>query len=131
MFKTIQAERLAVMGKDKVKFNLLGVLIAEIQRSNLKEVPDTDVIKAIKKLLDSVNESISMGSKVEQSEVEKEILLSYLPKQLSEDELLTIMKELIQNDSSMKERKNMFPYLQKTYAGRYDSKLAGSLFGKL
>lgn len=131
MFKAIQADRLSVMGKDKVKFNLLGVLIAEIQRSNLKEVPDTTVIKEIKRLLDSVNDSIELGSNLEQSIVEREILLSYLPKQLSEDELISIMKKLIETDPAMKERKNMFPHLQKTYAGQYDSKLAGSLFGKL
>lgn len=133
LFKTIQAERQSALGKNRVKYNLFGVVIAEVQRKTTSaDVEDTVVIQIIKKLLESVNETLAVA-KVEQPdlEAEKVLLVDLLPKQLSNDELLAIMKSAIDADPSMAEKKNMFPYLKANYDGQYNGKDANTLFSQL
>lgn len=133
LFKTIQAERQSALGKNRVKYNLFGVVIAEVQRKTTSaDVEDTVVIQIIKKLLESVNETLAVA-KVEQPELEAEkvLLVDLLPKQLSNDELLAIMKAAIDADPSMAEKKNMFPYLKANYDGQYNGKDANTLFSQL
>lgn len=133
LFKTIQAERQSALGKNRVKYNLFGVVIAEVQRKTTSaDVEDTVVIQIIKKLLESVNETLAVA-KVEQPdlEAEKVLLVDLLPKQLSNDELLAIMKAAIDADPSMAEKKNMFPYLKANYDGQYNGKDANTLFSQL
>lgn len=131
LFTTIQTERQAALGKDKVKYSLFGVIIAEVQRkSTASDVGDDLVLNSVKKLLESVNDTLKFGSN-EVLEAEKILLENILPKQLSNNELLTIMQELITEDSSMKEKKNMFPYLKSNYNGMYNGKDANILFEQL
>jgi uncharacterized protein YqeY len=133
LYKTIQTERQLALGKNRVKYSLFGVIIAEIQRKTTSpDVEDTEVIKVIKKLLESVEETLAVA-KTEQPdlEVEKVLLTDLLPKQLSNDELFAIMQSAIERDPSMAEKKNMFPYLKATYDGQYNGKEANILFSKL
>lgn len=137
MFAKIQADRMAAMGKDKVKFNILGVVIADIQRAKTQNITDADVIKVLTKINKDLSESIntqisnSSNSKLEQFHLEQEIIESYLPKQLSDEELFSIMSGVVQKDKSMLERKNMFPYLKKEYNGQYNGAQASNMFTKL
>lgn len=131
LYKTIQTERQNALGKDRVKYNLFGVLIAEVQRKTTAEdVEDSVIIQTTKKLLESVNETLKVASN-EQLEAEKVLLEDLLPKQLSEDELKEIMISAIAADPSMSEKKNMFPYLKANYEGLYDGKTANALFSQI
>lgn len=131
LFKTIQAERQNALGKDRVKYNLFGVLIAEVQRkTTAADVDDSVVIQTTKKLLESVNETLKLSSN-EQLEAEKVLLEGLLPKQLTDDELISIMRAAIVADPSKAEKKNMFPYLKANYDGQYDGKTANMLFSQL
>ncbi|QOI72211.1 putative aspartyl-tRNA amidotransferase [Erwinia phage pEa_SNUABM_50] len=131
LLTTIQTERQAALGKDKVKYSLFGVIIAEVQRkTTASDVDDSVVLQSVKKLLESVNDTLKYSS-TEVLEAEKVLLENLLPKQLSNDELLAIMQEAISKDSSMKEKKNMFPYLKANYDGQYNGKDANILFGQL
>mgnify|MGYP000921596712 CR=1 FL=1 len=131
LYKTIQTERQNALGKDRVKYNLFGVLIAEVQRKTTAEdVEDSVIIETTKKLLESVNETLKVASN-EQLEAEKVLLEDLLPKQLSEDELKEIMISAIAADPSMSEKKNMFPYLKANYEGLYDGKTANALFSQI
>ncbi|EBS4516789.1 hypothetical protein DQT32_05175 [Salmonella enterica subsp. enterica serovar Braenderup] len=131
LYKTIQTERQSALGKDRVKYNLFGVLIAEVQRKTTAEdVEDSVVIQTTKKLLDSVNETLKVASN-EQLEAEKVLLENLLPKQLTDGELISIMMAAIVADPSMAQKKNMFPYLKANYDGQYDGKTANILFGQI
>jgi len=133
LYQTIQTERQHALGQNRVKYNLFGVIIAEVQRKTTsQEVPDTDVIQIIKKLLESVNETLAVA-KTEQPDLESEkvLLVDLLPKQLSNDELLAIMQAAIAADPAMAEKKNMFPYLKANYDGQYNGKDANTLFSQL
>lgn len=133
LYQTIQTERQQALGQNRVKYNLFGVIIAEVQRKTTsKDVADTDVIQIIKKLLESVNETLAVA-KTEQPdlEAEKVLLGDLLPKQLSNDELLAIMHAAIAADPAMAEKKNMFPYLKANYDGQYNGKDANTLFSQL
>lgn len=132
LFKDIRTERQSSLGKDRTKYQLLGTLIAEIQRKTTSEdVEDTVVIQTVKKLLESVNESLKFATDKDALEAEKVILENLLPKQLSNDELLAIMLTAIEADPSLKEKKNMFPYLKANYDGQYNGKDANTLFAQL
>lgn len=132
LFKTIQAERQNALGNNRVKYSLFGVIIAEVQRKTTSsEVEDSIVIQTIKKLLESVNETLAVSSDNEVLEQEKALLIDLLPKQLSNDELFAIMQAAIANDPSMAEKKNMFPYLKANFDGQYNGKDANTLFSKL
>ncbi|SOK58463.1 hypothetical protein [Yersinia phage fHe-Yen9-04] len=131
LLTTIQTDRQAALGKDRVKYSLYGVIIAEVQRkTTANDVDDSIVLQSIKKLLESVNESLKY-SITDVLESEKTLLENLLPKQLSNDELLSIMKDIISKDPNMKEKKNMFPYLKANFDGMYNGKDASTLFGQL
>lgn len=133
LFKTIQTERQNALGQNRVKYSLFGVIIAEVQRKTTStDVEDTVVIQIIKKLLESVNETLAVAS-TEQPDLEEEkvLLTNLLPKQLSNDELLAIMQAAINADPAMAEKKNMFPYLKANYDGQYNGKDANTLFSQL
>jgi uncharacterized protein YqeY len=131
LYQTIQTERQKALGNDKVKYSLFGVIIAEIQRkTTAQDVEDTVVLQSIKKLLESVNDSIKYSTN-EVLEAEKVLLENLLPKQLSNDELLAIMQAAISENPAMAEKKNMFPYLKANYDGQYNGKDANVIFGQL
>lgn len=133
LFKTIQTERQNALGHNRVKYSLFGVIIAEVQRKTTSaDVEDSVVIQIIKKLLESVNETLAVAS-TEQPELEEEkvLLTNLLPKQLSNDELLAIMQAAIAAEPAMAEKKNMFPYLKANYDGQYNGKDANTLFSQL
>lgn len=131
LYKTIQTERQSALGKDRVKYNLFGVIISEIQRkTTADDVDDSVAIQTVKKLLESVNETLKLAAN-EQLEAEKVLLEGLLPKQLTPDELLSIMKNAIAADPAMAEKKNMFPYLKANYDGQYDGKTANVLFSQI
>ena len=131
LFKTIQTERQSALGQNRVKYSLFGVIIAEVQRKTTSaDVEDSVVIQTIKKLLESVNETLKLASN-EQLEAEKTLLENLLPKQLTDGELISIMIVAIATDPSMSEKKNMFPYLKANYDGQYDGKTANMLFSQL
>lgn len=140
LFNSIKEDRMKYLGKDSISFSILGLVISEIQRSNLStEVPDEQVVKVIKKLNQGIEESILNATRYHTSDEtlhklvqEKRVLESYLPKQLTEDELFDIMQKAVQEVPERKTNKGaMFGYLKQNYDSLYDGKTANILFGKL
>lgn len=110
--------------KDMVKLNVLRVLKAEIERNEQTangkvELSDADIIKLVKKMIDSINES--NGDKNEIN-----ILNMYLPKQLSSDEIKNILTEL--NTKNIGE---VMKHFKLNYEGTYDAKLVTNLIKEL
>ena len=99
----------SLKSKDKNKISTLRLILSAMKdldisnRSgpNKKETDDDDIKKLLKKMIKQRNESIELYKKSNRSdllEVEKNevnILSSYLPKQMSEDETKKICKETI------------------------------------
>ena len=109
----------AFKNKEMEKKNLLGLVKWEILLiEKEREVTDWDVIKIIKKLLKWINESLK--TKEDKALIkEKEILESYLPKELSKEEI----KEII---TKLEDNKNIWlvmKYFKDNYEWRIDNRL--------
>ncbi len=97
----------AIKSKDTIKTGALRMLKAAIMKFEVsgpkKEATDEDIIniiqKEVKQRKDS-QEQFEKGGRKEMAEKEKqeaEVLATYLPEQMSEDELKNIVQETIQN----------------------------------
>lgn len=86
-----------------IEFNILTLLYAELEtiaKRNSKDVlqtADADVVSAIKKLVKSNNEVISLSGEVAARKfvMENVALQAYLPKELSEDEVRNILENSV------------------------------------
>lgn len=86
-----------------IEFNILTLLYGELEtiaKRNSKDVlqtADADVVSAIKKLVKSNNEVISLSGEVAARKfvMENVVLHAYLPKELSEDEVRNILENSV------------------------------------
>jgi len=102
----------------KVK-SILRVLIGELNRHS-KKVTDEKVLSIIKKMIEN--------AKILGNENEIEILLTYLPKQLTEGQLSGIISALIyENNYTNKDMGKIMSLLKTNYNGKYDGKVASIL----
>jgi uncharacterized protein len=114
----------AKKNKETVKANLLSTLYAEIftQSKSGKEMTEEDEIKIIRKFIKNADETLSFGVNDDvkkKLEEEKTILEAYLPKQLSKDEIDTIVSKMVSEGKSMKD---IMPFFKENYSGRYDGR---------
>ena len=124
----ISADLVAAMkAKDTVTLNVLRVLKGEIQRgeqsSNGKiELSDADIIKLVKKSIDGINET--GGDQAEVAVLEK-----YMPKQMTESEITTLVSSLIVTNSysSPKDMGKIMAHFSENYAGQYDGKVLSQM----
>ena len=142
--ETIETEyKNAVKSKDKTKISTYRLILASIKdvdianRSgpNKKDTDDDDIKKLIKKMVKQRSESIEIYKKnnrndlLEVEEKEQEILTSFLPKQLSEEETKKICVEIISKlgANSIKDMGKVMGDLKKQYADEIDFSKAGPL----
>ena len=108
--------------------------IANRSGSNKKETNDEDIKKLLKKMIKQRDESIEIYKKnnrqdlLEVEKKEHEIISSFLPKQLSEEETKNICNETIKklNASSIKDMGKVMGVLKKDYSDTLDFSKAGS-----
>lgn len=104
----------SMKNKDSIRKNTITMIRAAIKQKEVDErieLDDQGIIEIISKQLKekkNVIEDFKKGQRqdlVEQTEKEMEILLEYLPKQLSEDDIRKIVMETVKevNASSMKD----------------------------
>lgn len=99
--------------------NLLGLVKWEILLiEKERECLDIDVINIIKKLLKWINESLKAKESKELL-LEKEILETYLPKELTEKEI----EEILSNLHWASDIWSIMKYFKENYGGRVDNKL--------
>ena len=146
--ETIETEyKNALKSKDKTKISTYRLIISSIKdldisnRSgpNKKQTDDEDVKKLLKKMLKQRAESIEIYKKnnrndlldVEQNEYD--ILTSFLPKQLGDEETKKICEEIISKLSanSIKDMGKVMGELKKQYADEIDFAKAGGLLKQL
>ncbi|HPI02608.1 MAG: glutamyl-tRNA(Gln) amidotransferase subunit E [Candidatus Aerophobetes bacterium ADurb.Bin490] len=134
--KLAQDLKEAMKAKDETKTAVIrqiktAVMNAEIKSK--KEMTDDDIVSVIFSLSKAHNESIesfTKGNRPELAEKEKqelEIIMSYLPKQLTDDELREIVKETIAavNAQSAKEMGKVMGAVMPKVKGRADGTKIG------
>ena len=146
--ETIETEyKNALKAKDKSKISTYRLILSSIKdlditnRSgpNKKETDDEDVKKLLKKMVKQRAESIEIYKKnnrtdlLEVEQNEYDILTSFLPKQLSEDDTKKICEEIISKTgaASVKDMGKVMGALKKDYSDEIDFAKAGSLIKEL
>lgn len=114
----------AKIAKETVKANLLSTLYAEIftQSKSGREMTEDDEMKIIRKFIKNADETLSFQVTDEvkaKLNEEKTILSSYLPAQLSKEEIENIVSALVAEGKGMKE---IMPFFKEKYNGLYDGK---------
>lgn len=97
----------AMKNKEQVKKNLLSVIRGEIQtmekNNGIENLSDDDIMNILNKIAKSLRESIKTSPTDELNE-ELIIVESYLPKQMNNEEITIIVKQLIEeNDLNIAE----------------------------
>jgi len=133
--------------KDKIQISTYRLILSGIKdldisnRSgpNKKNTDDEDIKKLLKKMIKQRSESIDIYKKnnrrdlLEVEEKESEILLGYLPKQLSDEETKKICTQIVSKlgASSIKDMGKVMGELKKQYEDSLDFAKAGSLLKEL
>ena len=145
---TIETEyKNALKSKDKIKISTYRLILSSIKdldisnRSgpNKKETDDEDIKKLLKKMIKQRTESIDIYKKNNRSDLleieqnEFNILSSFLPKQLNDEETKKICEETISNlgASSIKDMGKVMGELKKKHADEIDFAKAGSIIKEL
>ena len=146
--QTIENEyKNALKSKDKNKISTYRLILSSIKdleivnRSgpNKKETDDEDVKKLLKKMVKQRAESIDIYKKNNRADLldieqdEYDILTSFLPKQLSEEETKKICATVITKlgANSLKDMGKVMGELKKTHAEEIDFSKAGSMIKEL
>ena len=145
---TIETEyKNALKSKDKNKISTYRLILSSIKdldiinRSgpNKKETDDEDIKKLLKKMMKQRAESIDIYKKNNRSDLleieqnEFDILSSFLPKQLNEEETKKICEKIISKlgTNSIKDIGKVMGELKKQYADEIDFSKAGALLKEL
>ncbi|MDA9731027.1 GatB/YqeY domain-containing protein [Candidatus Pelagibacter sp.] len=146
--ETIETEyKNALKSKDKTKISTYRLILSSIKdldianRSgpNKKETDDEDIKKLFKKMVKQRAESIEIYKKnnrtdlLEVEQNEYDILTSFLPKQLSEDDTKKICEDLILKlgASSIKDMGKVMGELKKKHSDEIDFAKAGIFLKQL
>ena len=146
--ETIETEyKKALKSKEKTKISTYRLILSSIKdleilnRSgpNKKETDDEDIKKLFKKMVKQRAESIEIYKKnnrndlLEVEQNEYNILCSFLPKQLNEEDTKKICEEIISklNVNSIKDMGKVMGELKKKYAEEIDFAKAGALLKQL
>ena len=146
--QTIETEyKNALKSKNKTKISTYRLILSSIKdldisnRSgpNKKETDDEDIKKLFKKMAKQRAESIDIYKKNNRSDLleveqnEYDVLVSFLPKQLSDEETKNICEKIISelNASSPKDMGKVMGELKKKYGDEIDLAKAGGLLKQL
>jgi len=146
LFEQIQADRRQAMEKgrstdpklrDKCKINLLGCLIADASRD--KKSPDDDVVmRTIKSTMKALKETqAAVDRKPPEGEAqyyhidrELNILQSYLPKMVSQDELTKFINE-VAGSPDKKQFGRVMGEIKKKFGSKVDMSLASKILKEI
>ena len=137
----------AVKSQDKSKISTYRLILSGIKdldianRSgpNKKDTDDSDINQLLKKMIKQRSESIEVYKnnnredllKIEKQEVD--ILLNYLPKQLSEDETKKLCEKYVNelNANNIKDMGKIMGALKKNHSNDLDFSIAGKILKEI
>ena len=133
--------------KEKIKISTYRLILSGIKDLDItnrsgpkkKETDDEDIKRLLKKMIKQRNESIEVYKKNNRNDLleiekqEQEILSSYLPQQMTEDETKKICVDIINSTkaSSIKDMGKVMGELKKNYLDTLDFSLAGKILKEL
>lgn len=128
----------AVKAKDKKRANTISMAkaaILQVEKSGVSGLTDEDIIEILAKEVKQRRESLEEFKKgnredlVTEVEQEIEILLEYLPEQLTEDEIVEIIRQaaIEVGANSMKDMGKMMSVIVPRVTGRADGKVVSVL----
>ena len=146
--ETIETEyKNALKSKDKIKISTYRLILSSIKDLDIanrsgpdkKDTDDEDIKKLFKKMVKQRAESIDIYKKnnradlLEVEQNEYEILTSFLPKQLGDEETKKICSQIISKlgVSSIKDMGKVMGELKKTHSDEIDFSKAGSMIKDL
>ena len=137
----------ALRAKDKNTYPTLRLIVSAIKDAEIagrskgqKEIKDSDITSILKKMIKQRNESCEVYKKAGRTELlesetkEINVINTFLPKQLSEEETKKICEEVIKSvgASSMKDMGKVMGALKSKHADTLDfSKVSGIIKGLL
>ena len=135
LYETIQADMYKAMkNNEKFKSSTLRVALAKLKDKKIElreDLSKNDEVKIIQNLDKQRKEAADIYEKNNRSELMKnemnelEILSMYLPKMMSENELNTLIKEVISDTgaTNMSDMGKVMPEIMKRSAGKADGKM--------
>ena len=143
LLKSITNEMYSSMKSgDKEKANTLRTLISKLKDQQIKlrkDISDEEALKIIKTLVKQRKESAEIYSKAGREELaqkenfEISILNNYLPKLMSEEDVLSLIKKIV-NETNAKDLSDIgkvMPLVMQRGKGKVDGKIANSIFRSL
>ena len=137
----------ALKAKDKNIYPTLRLIVSAIKDAEIagrstgqKEIKDSDIIGILKKMIKQRNESCDVYKKAGRTELleneikEINVISTFLPKQLNEEETKKICEEIIKSvgASSMKDMGKVMGALKSQHGDKLDfSKVSGIIKGLL
>ena len=143
LYETIKSDMYEAMkNSDKFRVSTLRVALAKLKDKKIEKREDlsqNDEVKIIQNLVKQRKEAADIYEKNNRSELMKnemdelKILSFYLPKMMSEQELSTLIKEVISDTSatSMSDMGKVMPEIMKRSAGKADGKMAQQIVSDL
>ena len=138
--KIQEALTLAIKSKDTIRVSALRSIKAAITEAKTaangkKELEDSDIIKIIQKLAKQREESAAIYKEHSRDDLannelaELNVLNDFLPKKLTEDELIAVIERYIKelNATTIKDMGKVIGAINKEYMGKVD----GSVVAKL
>lgn len=134
--------KLAMKNKDVVRKNTVQMVrsaILQYEKDNKAELDDDGVIDVIAKELKQRRDSLPEFEKsgrddlIDNLKQEMDVLMEYLPEQLSEDELAAIIKTAIDETgaSSVRDMGKIMGIVTAKTKGRADAKMIGAMAKKM
>ena len=138
--KIQEALTLAIKSKDTIRVSALRSIKAAITEAKTaangkKELEDSDIVKIIQKLAKQREESAAIYKEHNRDDLannelaELNVLNDFLPKKLTEDELIAVIEKCIKelNATTIKDMGKVIGSINKEYMGKVD----GSVVAKL
>ena len=139
LFDTIQSDMYAAMKSgDKHKTGTLRVALSTLKDKKIEkreDLTEVEAIKIIKNLVKQRKEAADIYKEngrndlMKNENTELEILNAYLPQMMSEDDLRTLVKKVVEDTgaSSLSDIGKVMPEVMKQSAGKADGKMAQSI----
>ncbi len=140
--KLLEDMKTAMRDKDNIKKNAVQMVraaVLQVEKDNKVSLDDDGIIeviaKEVKKRKDSLYEFEKSGRQdlIDNLKTEIDVLMKYLPQQLTEEELEVIVKQAIEESgaSSPKDIGKVMQIVKPKVVGRADGKMINQLIKKI
>jgi len=134
----LQDMKAAMKQKEQIRLTTIRQIRATIKNREIEigqELDDEEVLKVISTLVKQHKDSIEQFTKggrdelAEKEQAELAVLESYLPQQMSEEDVVALVKEAIEavSATSMKDIGKVMKYIMPKTQGRADGKMINQL----